>query len=155
MKKEVKEGIVISIVVILFLLVVYLITALFTTGELGKSKDSETTTASSEVTELYSNMILANNVFDRNEDSYMVILLSDDDAKDTIKNSVKSYSGEKKLYVVNLDEKINNYVVSKEENKAASNPSELKINKTTLLMIDNHAISSYVTDTSEILAKMK
>ena len=61
-----------------------------------------------------------------------------------------------KLYKVNLDESINKFVISKdEENKEAKNANELKIKDTTLIVIKNKSIISYITDTDEIVEKIK
>lgn len=156
MKEEVKNGITITIVVVLTLILVYLATAFFLTGEIG-GKKTTTTKDSSSVTTLYQDMILASKTFERPEEEYMVIFFSEKDAKKRIKSYMKSYYNEDiKLYKVNLDESINKFVVSKdEENKEAKNANELKIKDTTLIVIKNKSIVSYITDTDEIVEKIK
>lgn len=156
MKEEVKNGITISIVVVLTLILVYLATAFFLTGEIG-GKKTTTTKDSSSVTTLYQDMILASKTFEKPEEEYMVIFFSEKDAKKRIKSYMKSYYNEDiKLYKVNLDESINKFVVSKdEENKEAKNANELKIKDTTLIVIKNKSIVSYITDTDEIVEKIK
>lgn len=156
MKEEVKNGITITIVVLLTLILVYLATAFFLTGEIG-GKKTTTTKDSSSVTTLYQDMILASKTFERPEEEYMVIFFSEKDAKKRVKSYMKSYYNEDmKLYKVNLDESINKFVISKdEENKEAKNANELKIKDTTLIVIKNKSIISYVTDTDEIVEKIK
>lgn len=156
MKEEVKNGITITIVVVLTLILVYLATAFFLTGEIG-GKKTTTTKDSSSVTTLYQDMILASKTFEKPEEEYMVIFFSEKDAKKRIKSYMKSYYNEDiKLYKVNLDESINKFVVSKdEENKEAKNANELKIKDTTLIVIKNKSIISYITDTDEIVEKIK
>ena len=156
MKEEVKNGITITIVVVLTLILVYLATAFFLTGEIG-GKKTTTTKDSSSVTTLYQDMILASKTFERPEEEYMVIFFSEKDAKKRIKSYMKSYYNDDiKLYKVNLDESINKFVVSKdEENKEAKNANELKIKDTTLIVIKNKSIVSYITDTDEIVEKIK
>lgn len=156
MKEEVKNGITITIVVVLTLILVYLATAFFLTGEID-GKKTTTTKDSSSVTTLYQDMILASKTFERPEEEYMVIFFSEKDAKKRIKSYMKSYYNDDiKLYKVNLDESINKFVVSKdEENKEAKNANELKIKDTTLIVIKNKSIVSYITDTDEIVEKIK
>lgn len=156
MKSEIKNGIVIAIVVLSVVLLTYLLTAVFATGEIGSNKKTTTTkTTSDEVSSLYDDMIIASKTFSKNESEYMVIFFSEKDATESIKTTLTSYSGNSKLYKVNLDEAINKYVVSDEENKNATNSSELKIKGTTLIEINNKSITSYINNEEEIIEKLK
>lgn len=154
MKDEIKNLIPITIFVILALVGVYLVTAIFKTGEIG-GKSKNTTTTSSGVTELYDDMILANNTFDKSANEYMVLFFNEKDLSESLKTIIKAYSEDKKLYKVNLDEAINKFVISDEENPNAASASELKINKTTLVTISNNKIISYITDEKEIKNTLK
>ena len=154
MKDEIKNVIPITIFVILALIGVYFATAVFKTGEIS-NKNKNTTTTASDVTTLYDDMILANSTFDKGSSDYMVLFFHNNDLSESLKTVMKNYSGDKKLYKVNLDEAINKFVISKEENPSASSSSELKINKTTLITISNKSIISYVTDEKEIKNSLK
>ena len=160
MKQEVKSAIVTVICVGLIIAVVYLSTAYFLTGEIGnKSKVTKKTTESYSGLSLnYENMIIAGKVFDMKESSYMVIFFSQDKINDELKSTLSSYDSlekETKLYKVNIDEAINKYVKSDEQNDSATNSSELKINKTTLITIKNGKITSYITDNDTIINTLK
>ena len=157
MKSEIKNGIVITIVVLLIILITYLSTAIFATGEIGGSKKTTTTkdSSSEEVSSLYDDMIIASKTFSKKESEYMVIFFSEKESTESIKTSLKSYSGDLKLYKVNTDEAINKYVINDEENSAASSANELKIKGTTLIVINNKKITSYITDEDQILEKLK
>ena len=156
MKDEVKNGIILTVVVLLIVGVVYLITAVFATGEIGskKSKTNDDESSSSYIT--YDNMILASNTFTQKESEYMVMFIINDDLSDTLKSYINSYNNsDMKLYVVSADDAVNKFVKSDSANEAATNYSELKINKNTLITIKGGKISSYLTNEDEIKEKLK
>ena len=156
MKDEVKNGIILTVVVLLIVGVVYLITAVFATGEIGskKRKTNDDESSSSYIT--YDNMILASNTFTQKESEYMVMFIINDDLSDTLKSYINSYNNsDMKLYVVSADDAVNKFVKSDSANEAATNYSELKINKNTLITIKGGKISSYLTNEDEIKEKLK
>jgi flagellar basal body-associated protein FliL len=165
MKDEIKNGIIISICVILILVVVYLTTAVFLTGEIGSSKKSststseETTASDSSTSETsYDNMIIAGKTFSQSEDSYMVLFFSKKEASDSLKNTISSYdsgSNDTKLYKVNIDETINKYVKSDTDNTTPTSSSDLKISGSALITITSGEVSSYITDETQIINALK
>ena len=160
MKSEIKNGVKVTLFVILIIVIVYFATAIFMTGELGNKSDdknnsSDDSKTSEEVSSLYDDMIIASQTFSKSQDEYMVIFFSNKDISETLNTIMSSYSKDVKLYKVNTDEAINKYVLSEEENPNATNSSELKINKTTLITIKQKSIISYITDEDEILEKIK
>lgn len=132
------------------------------TGEIGNSnkdekEDALTTTKESITSSLYDNMIIASKTFEQKNDEYMVIFFSQNDASDTLKSTISAYdSSDKnvKLYKVNIDEAINKFVVSDEENINATNYDELKINDVTLITIKNNEITSYVVTEDDVISKL-
>lgn len=156
MKDEVKNGIILTVVVLLIVGVVYLITAVFATGEIGSKKSKTNDDASSSSYIAYDNMILASNTFTQKESEYMVMFVINDDLSDTLKSYINSYNNSNmKLYVVSADDAVNKFVKSDSANEAATNYSELKINKNTLITINGGKISSYLTSEDEIKEKLK
>ena len=159
MKQEVKNSIIMVVCVLLIIVMVYFVTAFFLTGEIG-SKGSNNSDESSIVgTHLsYSNVIIAGKTLSQVEKHYMVLFFSDKKAKESLKIYLKNYDNsekEIKLYKVNLDEAINSFVKSDEKNTNATNSSELKINGTTLITIDEGKITSYIDDETQILEILK
>ena len=150
MRNELKNGIILSITVILIILVVYLTTAVFMTGEIGSKKSSEKKTTTTNAASSYENKILASKVFDQTPETYKVQDVSDD-----LKSAITSYSGNTKLYLVNKDEAINKYVSSDTDNVKPDNSSSLKVKKEALLTISNESVTSYVTNESEIIDELK
>ena len=150
-----------TLVVIVILVIVYLTTAIFMTGEIGNNKKddkNETTTNNESQSELYDNMIIASNTFNQKNEEYNVIFFHEKDDNDALKNSISAYDSSQKdikLYKVNLDEAINKFVISKQQNSSATNYEELKINDVTLINIKNKVITSYVTGYENVISKLK
>ena len=162
MKKEIKNGIVIAICVILIIIITYITTSVFMTGEIGTKKDKENkndvekTSENTTLQSTYDNMIIAGRVFNQSEDTYMVILFKEDSASDDLKAAIKSYNNEnEKLYKVNLDEAINKYVVKESDNNNATNSKELQVKDIALLTISSGSIRSYITDEEQIINALK
>ena len=155
MRNELKNGIILSITVILIILVVYLTTAVFMTGEIGSKKSSEKKTTTTNAASSYENKILASKVFDHSPETYIVLFFWELDVSDDLKSTITSYSGNTKLYLVNKDEAINKYVSSDTDNVKPDNSSSLKVKKEALLTISNESVTSYVTNESEIIDELK
>lgn len=152
MNKEVKNGIIVGIVVIFSLVIVYFMIAI-ATGEIniGGKKDNTDSSASDNY---YDNMIMASTTFDRSENEYMVIFYSEKNKTDNLDLIISSYKGDIKLYKVNTDEVINKFVLSDEENSSATNKDELKVKTPTLLTINNKKITYYTSSEDEIAEKL-
>lgn len=157
MKNEVKNGLIIGVVVILIIVLVYFMTAIFMTGEIGNESktDKTTTTTSSSSTVDYDNMIIAGRVFNQTEDTYMVLIFSNNDAKDELKSAISSYTGDVKLYKVNTDEAVNSYVVSDTDNTNPTASKDIKVKNNALITIINGTVSSYVNDEEQIINALK
>lgn len=160
MSKEIKNGITITITVILVIAIVYLITAVFMTGEIGNKKtnsESKKTTTNSSVSKIYDNMIIASKTFDQNKDEYMVIFFYGNDVSDELDSAITTYDSSNnkiKLYKVNVSDVINKFVLSEQQNSKATNYNELKINDVTLITIKNNEITSYVVTEDEVISKL-
>ena len=156
MKDEIKNGIVLSVTVILILFMVYFLTAFFMTGEIGNGKKEEITDNEIISNEpLYSNMIIAGKTFEQKELTYKVLFFSDDKSDDELKQMIKGYAGKTPLYIVNTDEPFNKYVNNESDNPAASNANELKISSTTLIEITDKKIVSYINNIEQIKENLK
>ena len=159
MKIELKNGIAIGVSVILILIIVYFMTAVLFTGEIGNKKDNETTTkVSAANTQLYDNMILAGQTFNRKEEKYMVAFFSHSKASDELKSAISNYNSSIsgiKLYVVNLDEAVNRYIVSDTFNGNAQTASELKITDQAIITISNGKMQSYMILEKDIISVLK
>lgn len=157
MKNEVKNGLIIGVVVILIIVLVYFMTAIFMTGEIGgESKtDKTTTTTSSSSSVDYDNMIIAGRVFNQTEDTYMVLIFSNNDTNDELKSAISSYTGDVKLYKVNTDEAVNSYVVSDSDNTNPTASKDIKVKNNALITITNGTVSSYINDEEQIINALK
>ena len=151
MNKQIKDAIVISVVVLLIIIMVYFMSSVFITKELGGSKETTTTTAKT-----YNNIIMAGKTFDQKEDKYMVVFFSSDDVDEDLEKAIDAYNKDDlKLYKVNLDEAINNYVKAKTDNKIPSDSSDLKVKDVALITLENNKVIEYETNTDKIIEKLK
>ena len=153
MKEEVKNGIVLSISVILIIVIVYFATGIFMTGEYSNKTKKDNIISTTRKS--YDNLIMANNIFDRAEENYMVILFSKNIASNELYDSVTNYNGDTKLYVVNLDDPVNKYIKSNENNLSISNVEELKVKDNALLIINNGVITKAETNGANIISLLK
>lgn len=161
MSNEIKNGIAITITVILVIAIVYVTTAVFMTGEIGNGKtnsNSKTTTTNSSASKLYDNMIIASKTFDQNKDEYMVIFFYGNDVSNELDAVIKAYdssNNKTKLYKVNVSDVINKFVLSKQQNSEATNYNELKINDITLITVKDKVITSYITKEENVINNLK
>lgn len=164
MKSEIKNGIVLSVCVILIVVLVYFSTAYFMTGEIGDSKKKSnndgnvTQTEQSSVGDNYKNMIIASKTFDIEEQDYMVMFFSEKKVSETLSNALLNYDSKGadiNLYKVNTDEVINSYVKSNQDNSIPNSSDELKIKDKALITISSGKVSSYVTNESDIINALK
>ena len=129
MRNELKNGIILSITVILIILVVYLTTAVFMTGEIGSKKSSEKKTTTTNAASSYENKILASKVFDQTPETYKVLIFSEQDVSDDLKSAITSYSGNTKLYLVNDFDQVLGLDLLKEEKIEVEDEIKELINK--------------------------
>ena len=153
LKNEVKNGIILTISVILIIVIVYFATAIFMTGEIGSKLRNTTTNKTT--AKSYKNMIMASRILDRQEDSYMVMLVSKEKASNELNDSIEKYSGDTKLYIVNLDDPLNRYIKSDIDNLSVTDVSELKVKSNALLIINNGAITKTESNSANIISLLK
>lgn len=167
MRNEVKSGIIISVCVVIIIVLVYFITAIFMTGEIGgntkknvkdtlnEQKEDQSDSLSSQS---YDNMIIASRTFKMSDEKYMVVFFSKKSASDSIKSALSSYDSkehEVKLYKVNVDEVINSYVKSDLDNNNPTSSEDLKIKENALITIESGKASSYLTGETDIINALK
>ncbi len=160
MRSEIKNGVIISVVVVIIILLVYFITAVFFTGEIGNNKKDKKTseTTQSQKASLYDDMTIAGRIFNQKEEKYLVIMFSQENISEDVKNAISKYdssSKDLKLYKVNLDEAINKYAVAKSDNYNPTNSKELKVSKNALLTISSGVVTSYVNNDEDIINALK
>lgn len=129
------------------------------TGEIGNGKvTKDKTTTKNTPSNNFDNEIIAGRVFNQKEDTYMVLIFSNDDIKDELKSTINKYDVSKKdvkLYKVNKDEAVNKYISSDYDNNTPISSKDLKVKKMALLTISKGVVSSYITDEEEIINVLK
>ena len=80
------------------------------------------------------------------EEYYVFLFASDSDNAQTYNSLVSSYIGKedaKKIYTVDLSKNLDDKYLSEKSNTNPSNPSEVKINSSALILIKNGKVSKY------------
>lgn len=135
--KEIKTLIIITIAVVLLAIGLYFLTDVV----LDKKDDS------SFDTEFNYDTCLVGNIFNRPYDEYYVFIYSsiDDDAStyDTLKTSYLKKDEAKKIYYVDLNNGFNSFVVSDTSNTKPKSASDVRVNKSALILIKDGKVSKY------------
>ena len=154
-----KSSITLIIAVLGVIAITYFATAFFLTGEIGNNKtDNEETKEveeTEEVTEIFSNMIIASKTFTQKESKYMVLFFSKKDLTYDFNQIVNNYSKDTKLYKVNADEAINSYILSNDENINAQSYKDLKIKTPTIITIEKRKNISYISGKDKVIDIIK
>ncbi len=153
-KRAVSFVIVLIVIIVLLDLLVYL-NGKFVSKDLFQDPTTTTTTEPA----FNSKNILISNIFDIKDKEYMVLIY---DTKDDIEDALYagaaySYNSDKvKLYTVDLANKMNraNYKKDGKENTNPAKSSEIVITRSTLMIIKDGKVTSYITDSEEILKKL-
>lgn len=137
-KKETKALIIVLVSVVLVLLCVYLVTA-FVRGDFASKSDDDS--------ENTIKLIASSEVFNKSNEDYFVIFydLDDEDSdKETLETKINDLSSLKKIYKVDLGDKINSAIQGNVSNTNAQQTSDLSINGVTLMKISENKNVEYV-----------
>lgn len=127
----------ITLIVVIFGCLIYLLSALFVTKELDWFNKKE------EQSEATSNIILASQTFKQKEETYYVYFYNFDEEDTNITSTVTNSLSSDKVYKVNTSDALNSNYVSEETNKKAKTLEELKVKEHTLIKIENDTIKEY------------
>ncbi len=128
----------ITLILVIFGCLIYLLSALFVTKELDwfDKKDTEEETKTT-------NVILASQAFKQKEETYYVYFYDfneeDTDITTTVTNSLSS----EKVYKVDTKDALNSNYVSDKSNKKAKTLDDLKVVERTLIKIEGDTIKEY------------
>ena len=149
-KNQIKNLIIITIVLLLFIGIIYLLSALFITKELDWfNKENQ-----DEVVETVANTILAKETFSQTDDEYYVYFYDYKDENEQIKSTVSDKLASKKVYRVDTKSALNANYVSEETNKKVSKLENLKVKASTIIKIEKGKVTAYY-EGNEILEKLK
>ena len=144
---QIKNLIIITIILVAIIGIIYLLSALFITKELDWFKNDVEQT-----NKLTDNTILASKIFDQSEEEYYVYFYDYDDEEEQISNIVSSLK-EHKVYRVDTGSALNKNYISEESNKSAKKLEELKVKASTIIKISGDAIVEYY-ENDEITSKL-
>lgn len=131
--------------VICSVLVVLSLTILFTLGITGKFSRK----INNKNTEVHYQKILASDMFNQEENDYIVLFYDISKFNKQMKNIVQSYSD--KLYVVDLGDALNSYFVRNNLNSNPNNINELSVNGPVIFKINNKKVLSTIVGENNIL----
>lgn len=126
--------------ILLTLILVYFIT-LVANGDYKFNDNNSNSTDEQQI-------ILAGQTFDKKYDTYYVVFY--DFKNDSNLTSKIEEISTKKIFRVNIADKINSSVISDNSNNKASNSNELRINGITLIKIENGKNMDYIEGISEV-----
>lgn len=143
---QIKNIVVVSVVVLIFLGLFYLLTIAL----LGKAPKVNTSSSKNNTTEIQNEEILLGSSFDITSGKYMVLYYDFDDKDDAsdLTSLVSSYRSKEdalKLYTVDLSNALNKSFLSEDDsNPNATKASELKLKSPTLIIFEDGKILEYI-----------
>jgi len=148
-KNQIKNLIIITLVLVLIVGLIYLLSALFVTKELDWFSKEENKPQT-----LVTNTILASEMFKQAEEEYYVYFYDYKDEDTTISSTISSKLSSKKVYKVDTGSALNNNYVSEESNKSAKTLEDLKVKASTVIKISGDKIVAYY-ENDEITKNLK
>ena len=149
-KNQIKSLIIITIILLLFIGIVYLLSAIFVTKELDwfNKKDNE------EIVEPVKNTILAKETFSQTQEEYYVYFYDYKDENEQIKSTVNEKLSSKTVYRVDTKSALNANYISETTNKKVQKLENLKVKASTIIKIEKGKVTAYY-EGNEILEKLK
>ena len=152
-KYNIKQMIIFILIIVITLGIFYGITILVTKNKKTTTDDAPSTT--NEDVSIDYDTILAQNIFNQNEDSYYVLAsFNDDENLSTYKDSIDKYKAKEnslKVYEIELDSAFNKNYVSDVSNFKSEYPI---FSETTLLKIENGKITETYEGKSNIMTNL-
>ena len=147
---QMKNLLIITMVLVFIVCITYLISAVFITKELsGKNNDTNVNETVGNVP----NTILAAETFKQKEEEYYVYFYDYEEENQEISSVVNGIK-DLTVYKVNTRSALNKNYVSEESNKKAKNLSSLKVKAPTVVKVSGDTIVAYYED-SEIINNIK
>jgi len=154
-KHQIKNFIIITIILLVVLGLIYLGSALFITKELKWFGLNENDTSDKNSDSEIKNTILASQIFNQKEEEYYVYFYDSNNTEEDLQitNLVNDKLTNDKVYKVDINSALNsNYVTDEESNKKAKKLEDLKVKNFTLIKIEADKIVEYYEE-NEIIKK--
>jgi len=133
-------------------IVAYLIIGIFVTKEI---KWFQGNNEKDEVTTIQYTTILAGETFNQNADEYYVIFADSEGYNYATYQTLINNNLDKKIYLVDLDNPLNNKYISEESDSSVQNASNLKVKDNTLIKISNKNNVLYIEGKDNIINQFK
>ncbi len=150
--EEVKKLLIIIGAIIIIFLVIYLIIGIFVTKEIKFGGNDNNNT---EQTVIQYSKILAGETFNQKETEYYVIFAEQESVNYSTYQLLSNNNSDKHIYIVDMDNPLNEKYKSDKSNSSANKVSELKINGDTMIKINNKQNVLYVEGVTQILNNFK
>lgn len=153
---EVKSLLLITISVLLFLGLFYLLTVVI----LGDKSDNKKAEEETNEVEIQFDEVLVGSSFSIKDEEYFVLYyeFENEDINTELSSLVSNYRMSKEspyLYVVNMSDALNSKSISDKSKKDANNASELKINGPTLIKFEAGKIDDYIEGIDDITDELE
>ena len=148
------KKLIIFIVIIIVLFGVFYVISLFIDSE--KTETTDNTTDA--VTVIQYDEILIGTLLNQNQDSYYVLITSDDNLNDVYSVYKTSYEAKEdaiKMYTADIDSPFNKSYIAEESNFSIDKISELKVKEDTLIKVENNELVEYFEGKEEIINELK
>ena len=142
------------VIILLVVLGVIAIVWFFMELKNGTFSKSDTAEEQSNTTTIQYEEIMAGQTFNRKESEYYVIFADSDKDFYSVYQSYMS-SSDKKIYIVDIGNSINDKYVSDETNSNAQSSSELKVKDNTLIKISNGQNILYLEGYEAVINELK
>lgn len=144
---EVYKFLKVILIIFVCLIVIYLLIGIFITKEISFSSNKDNT----EVT-IYSDYILASELFRQKEEKYYVYFYDFEDSNSSIESAINSKYSDERVYRVDIKSGFNHMYMGEDSNYTVSKKEDLKINGVTLIAINNGKNVAYVEGVDNIVS---
>ena len=155
--KEIRNFIIVVIVVVLCVGAIYLLTRAFVTKDLFKDKDAETSDVVGSVSR---HVAIMGQLFNMPEEEYYFVIYNAEEGEyigdmSTMVNNYNNKTDHLHIYTVNLANVMNkDYYDPEKVNENAKTLEEIKVGDITLIKIKNKKISKYIVDYSKMKTEL-
>lgn len=150
-EQEISRFIKILLIVVVFILGIYYFTSIVVKKEYDINKDITKG-------EISSNNIIVGSILNRPYDEYYVLVYKSTSNKvalyDTITNLYQTKEDSLRIYVVDLNNQLNEKYSSQESNPNATKIDEFKFGEITLLKIKDKKVDNYIEDIEKIKTEL-
>ena len=150
--EDIRKLLIIIGVILIVFVIIYFFIGIFITKEIDLFNNNESEQKASSI---QYEEILAGETFNMNQDEYYVIFSGSKGNYYSIYKNIITNQVDKKIYIVDISNPLNNAYVSEESNSNVQKASDLKIKDNTLIKINQKQNVEYIEGKDQILSYFK